>query len=438
VTGMPAARRMLLLGGYVFVVLAPMAFLLVSRPGDDLTAAIAFAAGLGFAALVVLALQLVLPARARIFTEPFGIDVLLRFHREMGIVAAALIVAHVVVLMVDDPGRLSLLNPFAAPWRAVAGVAALAALLTLLASSTLRQRLAISYEGWRGIHLTLGLVIVGASVAHVLGVGRYLALGSFRGIALLVIVAAALGTFVLRVGRPFAATGRPYVLEEVRPEHGAAVTLALRADGHDGLSFAPGQFAWLKLAKAPYALSEHPFSLSGSAEDGGRPRMTVKALGDFSERAGELPPGTRVLLDGPHGSFRPVLPDAGYVCVCAGIGITPAMSLLRTLADRGDRRPVTLVDGNRTWGDVTFREELDALRERLPGLDVVHVLSRPDDGWTGERGRIDARLLARVLPADYQARNVLVCGSPAMADDVSRALLALDVPATHLHVERFA
>jgi 3-phenylpropionate/trans-cinnamate dioxygenase ferredoxin reductase subunit len=434
---MHGARRTLLLGAYVFAVLAPMAFLLVSRPGDDLTAAIAFAAGLGFAALVVLALQLVLPARARFFTEPFGVDVLLRFHREMGIVAAVLIVAHVVVLMGDDPDKLSLLNPVGAPWRAVAGVGALVALLVLLASSTIRQRLALSYEGWRFAHLTLGLVVVGASVAHVLGVGRYLALDSLRGVALLVIVAAALGAFVLRVGRPFAATGRPYVLDEVRAEHGHAVTLALRADGHDGLRFTPGQFVWLKLAHAPYALSEHPFSLSGAAGDPARPRVTVKALGDFTARARSLRVGTRVLLDGPHGAYRPALPDAGYVLVCAGIGITPAMSVLRTLAQDGDRRPVLLVDGNRTWEDVTFREELDELRGRL-ALDVVHVLSRPGDDWAGERGRVDERLLARVLPDDAAARNVLVCGSPAFADDVARALTALGVPPAHLHVERFA
>jgi 3-phenylpropionate/trans-cinnamate dioxygenase ferredoxin reductase subunit len=414
-----------------------MAFLLVSRPGDDLTAAIAFAAALGFAALVVLALQLVLPARARIFTEPFGIDVLLRFHREMGIAAAALIAGYVVVLIADDPDKLSLLNPLDAPWRAVAGVGALVALLVLLASASVRQRLSLSYELWRGVHLTLGLVVVGASAAHVLGVGRYLSLGSLRGVALLVIVAAAVGAFVLRVGRPFAATGRPYVLEDVRAERGDAVTLPLRADGHDGLRFAPGQFVWLKLAHAPYALSEHPFSLSGSAADAARPAVTVKALGDLTARARPLAAGTRVLLDGPHGAWRPPLPDAGWILVCAGIGITPAMSVLRTLADAGDRRPVLLVDGNRTWDAVTFREELDALRGRLD-LDVVHVLRRPGDDWAGERGRIDAALLAGALPADAAARNVLVCGGAAFAADVERALLGLGVPAAHLHVERFA
>jgi 3-phenylpropionate/trans-cinnamate dioxygenase ferredoxin reductase subunit len=435
---MPGARRTLLLGGYVFAVLAPMAFLLVSRPGDGLTAAIAFAAALGFAALVVLALQLVLPARAKVFTEPFGIDVLLRFHREMGIVAAALIVVHVAVLIADDPDKLSLLNPLGAPWRAVAGVGALVALVLLLASSTIRQRLALSYEAWRFVHLTLALVVVGASVAHVLGVGRYLSLGSLRGVALLVVVAAALGAFVLRVGRPFAAAGRPYVLAAVRDERGDAVTLALRADGHDGLAFTPGQFAWLKLAHAPYALSEHPFSLSGSAEDPRHPQVTVKALGDFTARARALEPGTRVLLDGPHGAFRPALPDAGYLCVCAGIGITPAMALVRTLADRGDRRPVTLLVGNRAPRDITFREELDALRSRLPALDVVHVLSRAGDDWPGERGRLDEARLARRVPDDVASRNVLVCGSPAFADDVARALRALGVPASHLHVERFA
>jgi predicted ferric reductase len=425
-------RRMLWLAAYTLVVLAPLAFVLLADAGDDLTLGIALAAGLGFAGFAILALQLVLPTRARAFTEPFGVDVLLRFHREVGMVAAVLVVAHVVVLMVDDPGRLALLNPFDAPWRAVAGVSAVVALVALIASSTLRRRLRLRYERWRALHLVLGALVVVLSLAHVLGVGRYLALETFRGTALALTVAAAFGLFALRIARPFAAAGRPYVLEGVHPERGDATTLQLRADGHDGLPFEPGQFAWLKLADAPYALTEHPFSLSSSAEHPERPAFTIKSLGDFTSEVRRLRRGARVLLDGPHGSFRPPLPDAGYVLVAGGIGITPAMSLVRTLADRGDQRPVTLVYASRDWDDATFRDEL----EGLP-VEVVHVLSRPQNGWPGERGRVDASLLERVLPPDAAERNVLVCGPPAMAEAAREALIDVGVPPKHVHVERF-
>ena len=249
------------LAAYVLAVLAPMAFMLLADAGNGLTFGIALAAALGFGAFAILALQMVLPTRARAFTEPFGVETLLRFHRQIGLVAALLVIVHVVVLMVDDARRLELLNPFAAPARAIAGMGALLALLVLIASSTLRSRMRLSYEAWRAAHLVLGATVVLLSLGHVLGVGRYLALESFRGASLAFFVVAAVAVFALRAARPFASAGRPYVVEEVRAERGDATTLALRADGHPGLWFDPGQFAWLKMAQAPYALAEHPFSL---------------------------------------------------------------------------------------------------------------------------------------------------------------------------------
>jgi predicted ferric reductase len=218
-----------------------------------------------------------------------------------------------------------------------------------------------------------------------------------------------------------AAAARPYAIRSVRRERGGATTLELAADGHDGLPFGPGQFAWIKLAEAPYSLTEHPFSFASSAERPERPAFTIKALGDFTARVEELDPGTPVLLDGPHGSFHEARPDTGFALVAGGIGITPAMSLLRTLADRGDRRPVTLVYGSREWEG-----------------EGVHVLSRPPDGWDGERGRIDAQLLERVLPGDVAERNVLVCGPPDLTAAAKAALRGHGVPREQLHVEHFA
>jgi predicted ferric reductase len=76
-----------------------------------------------------------MPSRARAFTAPFGIDVLLRFHRQLGAVALILVIAHVAVLIADDSSRFSLLDLVHAPFRGKAGVISILALLALTATS---------------------------------------------------------------------------------------------------------------------------------------------------------------------------------------------------------------------------------------------------------------------------------------------------------------
>lgn len=144
-------------------------------------------------------------------------------------------------------------------------------------------------------------------------------------------------------------------------------------------------------------------------------------------------------MDGPHGEAahdgRHV---RGRLLLAAGIGITPAVSVLRTAADQGERRPLLLLYGSRRWADVTFREELDDLLLRLPSLRVVHVLSRPEDGWAGERGRIGEPLLRRHAPLGVAAWSALVCGPPAMVDEASWALRRLGLPPAAVQAEGFA
>ena len=65
--------------------------------------------------------------------------------------------------------------------------------------------------------------------------------------------------------------------------------------------------------------------------------------------------------------------------------MTPIMSMLRTLADRGDQRPLLLVYASKTWEDVIFREGLEGLEERL-NLRVVHVIEAPRTAGRGSGG----------------------------------------------------
>jgi len=112
------------------------------------------------------------------------------------------------------------------------------------------------------------------------------------------------------------------------------------------------------------------------------------------------------------------------------------MSILRTFADRHDRRPLLLFYISRNPEETTFREELELLQGRL-NLKVIHVLTRPPDGWTGEQGHIDADMLGRHLPEGRMAYEYFVCGPLPMQQGVREALEQLGVPSRQVQSESF-
>jgi predicted ferric reductase len=199
----------------------------------------------------------------------------------------------------------------------------------------------------------------------------------------------------------------------------------------------PGQFAWLKFHGRPYSMVEHPFSISSGGGTASELHFTIRASGDTTRELQSIEPGTPVLLDGPHGGVHEAPGTRGWVLLAGGIGITPAMSIIRTHASEIAPPPMQLLYGVRDWNDATFREELTELAAR-GALDLQVVASRPGSAWDGRRGRLDQRALAELLPADRATRSVLVCGPASFTDDLVAALVALGVPPAHVHAERFS
>jgi predicted ferric reductase len=430
---------MLWVAGYVMVVLAPLALMAVAvKPGAQ-GVAVVFAAGLGFVGLSLLVLQALTSGRWGSITASFGLRSVLLLHRAAGKAALILVIGHVVALIVDDPARVALLDLGDAPLRARAGVVALLALLVLAGTSVWRRGLRLSYERWRVVHIACAAVVIAASFVHVVGVSAYFSLPAIRWAVLILVLVGAGAIVYVRVTQPYSMTLRPFRVRRVTRERGDAVTVDLEPDGHRGVRFGPGQFAWLKPAQRPYGMDEHPFSLSSSAARRDRLSFTVKPIGDFTDAVADLRVGTSLLVDGPHGEA--VSDDRsvrGRLLLAAGIGITPAISVLRTAAERRERRPIVLFYGSRRWEEVTFREELRALQRSLPNLRVVHVLSTPHTDWQGERGRIDEQLLRRHVPHDLGGWAALVCGPAGMVADATAALGRVGLPRSAIQAEGLA
>jgi predicted ferric reductase len=424
---------------YLAAVLSPLVVLLLGPRPAERDFWTELAVGAGFVGLSVLCLQFALTARFRHVAAPYGIDMILQFHRQISFTALGLVMAHPVILLLSDHwAGPAMLNVFTAPWGTKLGIVSLVSLVLLIGLSVGRQALKLSYEAWRASHGLLAIVVVACALGHILMVGQYLDL-TWKRLLWDGFILAMIGLlFYTRLGKPLKLWRRPYEVERVEPERGGVTTLVLKPVGHAGLRFRPGQFAWVRLGDSPFSLQEHPFSFSSSAESPDRVAFTIKALGDFTSTLADLPPGTRAYVDGPFGAFTiDRLGSApGFVLVAGGIGITPFLSILRTMADRGDSRPVLLLYASRDWEVATAREALAELEGRM-NLTVVHVLDKPPDGWEGERGFISPELLARHLPEARRTWHYLLCGPPPMMAAVERALLDIGVPVSNIHAERF-
>jgi predicted ferric reductase len=428
------ARCALWLGLYVLLVLFPVPWISALH-GEGAGFVPQLGAILGSVALSILAMQTVLTARFSLLAPPFGSDVLYAFHRGMSAVAALFAVLHPLLLL-GYPAALLFLAPWQAKVAAGAGAVALWLLVLLLATSLGRRLFRIPYVPWRALHGVLSVALICLLLFH----ATSSAWATHDPVSLVCLCAWML-TWVgllgwLRIGKPVALLRRPYRVTGVRAEHGGAVTLVLDPDNHDGLRFRAGQFAWLTLGRSPFLGEEHPFSFSGSAQRTPRLELTVKAVGAFTRSVQSVKPGALAYVDGPVGATCiDRFPDADrYFFVVGGIGVAPCVSMLRTLADRGDRRPHTLVYGTADWDSAAFREELAELASRID-LKVVHVLERPPLGWLGETGLVGLELLERHLPRSGR-RVCFVCGPSPLMDAAERALADLGVPVEDIHAER--
>ena len=148
--------------------------------------------------------------------------------------------------------------------------------------------------------------------------------------------------------------------------------------------------------------------------------------------------GQRVKVSAPAGRFVFEGHEADRVVLIAGgIGITPMMSVVRSLTDRAWRGDVFLLYGVRRVADLAFRDELAYLQSRFPNLHVQMVVSRdPDTPWDGPRGHLTKDVISRFVP-DLRRGPVLLCGPDAMMTAVRAALADLAGPDVEILQEEF-
>lgn len=248
----------------------------------------------------------------------------------------------------------------------------------------------------------------------------------------------------VRAQRASKSTFHPLTVADVEEltDDAVAVTFEVPDDLADEFAFVPGQSLTVRRV-VDGVEQRRQYSIAAPAGD--RPRVGVREIPDglFSRwLVRDLRPGDAVEVLTPSGRFcpDPALLDGGrHLCIAAGSGITPMLSVASTVLAAGGE--VALLYGNRTSGSVMFAEELADLKNRHAArLQLVHVLSREPRDVELFSGRLDADRLRRLLTTLTPATgfdHVWLCGPHAMLLDAQEVLAELGVPRERVHLELF-
>jgi len=228
---------------------------------------------------------------------------------------------------------------------------------------------------------------------------------------------------------------RAATVVELRPETVRVKTVVL--DVPEWEAHRAGQHVDVRLTAEDGYQAERSYSIAASTR--GRLELTVERIDD-----GEVSPwltaiaqpGDKLEVRGPVGGFFvwDPAPGGAALLVGGGSGVVPLMSMARQRAAEGGGVTTRLLYSARSWDDVIYRDELGTLAR--DGLDVVYTLTREQpDGWTGYARRVDAELLAEVVPPPLGV--AFVCGPTPFVETVAQALVDLGHDPARVKTERF-
>lgn len=147
--------------------------------------------------------------------------------------------------------------------------------------------------------------------------------------------------------------------------------------------------------------------------------------------------GSKVEVSAPAGNFEyQELRDAKKViCLAGGSGITPFVSMANAVKDGDEDFEMTLIYGSRTYDNILFREELDAIAKECDKIKVVHVLSEEEKDGT-EKGFITAELIKKYAP-ENEDYSIFLCGPQQMYNFLDGELKKLNLPKKFIRHEMF-
>lgn len=382
---------------------------------------------------LLILLELVLISRALPLERLYGFDKTNALHRKIGYFLLCFIFAHPILLTLGYAARTGRsvseqFLSFLLHWEDVASACIALFIFAVVGVLALpRIRRALSYEFWYFTHLPLYGAIV-LAFDHQTRSGDVSSGGALYYWLMLnffVFGVVLVYRFLVPLYKNLKHQFR--VVRVVR-ESGDITSVYIGGKHMETFYFEAGQFARLIFFQKGM-WQGHPFSFSAPC-NGKELRFSIKALGDWTQRASELRTGTRVWLEGPLGTFT--LRKARtkkLLFIAGGIGITPILAMIRSIVRGTD---ALLFYGVRKQSALIFLTELEKA-----GVPIRAFLSEETESREYEQGIITASRIAALCP-DLNERDVYLCGPPSMMNVLVRDLPRKGVSPDRLHFEKFS
>ena len=239
----------------------------------------------------------------------------------------------------------------------------------------------------------------------------------------------------------------PLTIERIERETRDSVRIALSvpAEFEGDYEFLPGQHLPFEVTLNGKKIRRTYSICSGIDERPLEIGVRIQPGGAFSEFAGSelavgdtldaMPPGGRFHAELNRGSAR------DYLGFAAGSGITPILSIIKSVIENEPGIRFVLFYGNRKQSTTMFIEDLYALKNRFPERLQLHfVFSQEDQEFPIASGRLDAekvRELYEHFCKGLEPAEAYVCGPDTMIATVRETLVELGLDAEHVHAERF-
>ncbi len=229
-------------------------------------------------------------------------------------------------------------------------------------------------------------------------------------------------------------------------EHAVVVTFAVPEDLRETFSFIQGQYLTLEQKIAEETV-RRSYSICAGLDDQVL-KVAIKHVegGVFSSWANEsLKAGDTLNVMPPRGDFYTDInpqKDKNYLCICAGSGITPILSIIKTVLAREPLSQVTLLYGNQRTASMMFRNDLAFLKNaHMQRFHWINIFSREPQESDLFFGHLDNRkggALNRRLISIRAYDEFFLCGPEAMISEVSRGLRGEGIAEENIHFELFA
>ena len=237
----------------------------------------------------------------------------------------------------------------------------------------------------------------------------------------------------------------PVVAKKQETADAVSISFQIPDDLKDQFRYKQGQYLTLQMDINGEKV-RRAYSLSSSPVIDDLHTVTVKRVdgGKMSNRINDIELGTMMEVMPPQGRFFTEINASNrkhYFLIGGGSGITPLISIIKTVLHAEPNSKCTLIYGNRNAASIIFKQELDELVASHPErLNVVYSIDQSESGWNGLTGMLTADTIKQLI-SQHQGvlteREYFICGPAGMMDQAKQAVQSLGVNASNIHIEYF-